>query len=231
MTRKIFAGAIIGLSLLALAAPRNASAQIWNTRVYGGWSNASFYGGSNVYGTGDRNGFVGGADVEYVAGGEDRIGYELGLAYVQKGAKGTIAPNEVDPVQPPFESTFEGEAKIDYFEINFLFNFYLPLGAKSDLKFGIGPAFGMLTSAKAEGTLDGDPVEADLKDYLTSTDFGVVLGAGFVYDLKRVSLSIEGRADFGALSIDDTAEDHDLKTMSAGVVLGLVIPFAQSSTQ
>ncbi len=227
MRRKCFAGAIIGFSLLALAAPRESAAQVWNTRIYGGWSNASFYGGSNLYGTGDRNGFQGGAAVEYVRGGEDRIGYELGLAYVQKGAKGTIAPNEVDPVQPPFESTFEGEAKIDYFEINFLFNFYLPLGAKSDLKFGIGPAFGMLTSATAEGTLDGEPADTDLKDYLTSTDFGVVLDVGFVYDLKRVSLSIEGRADFGALSIDDTAQDHDLKTRSAGIVLGLVIPLSQ----
>jgi len=227
MTRQFFAGAIIGLSLLALAAPRNAAAQVWDARVYGGWSNAGFYGGSNLYGTEDRNGFVGGAAVEYIRGGQDKMGYELGVAYVQKGAKGTIEPNEVDPVQPPFKSTFEGEAKLDYFEINFLFNFYLPVGAKSDIKLGIGPAFGMLTSAKAEGTLDGEPVETDLGDYLTNVDFGVVVAAGFVYDLKRVALSVEGRADFGALSIDDTAQDHDLKTRSAGIVLGIVIPFAQ----
>ena len=227
MRRRFFKGAAIGLSLMAFIAPGNAAAQGWKTRVYGGWSNANFHGGSKLLGSEDRNGFLAGAAAEYIREGQDDLGFELGVAYVQKGAKGKIEPNEVDPEQPPFESTFEGEAKLDYFEINFLFNFYLPVGAKSDIKLGIGPAFGMLTSAKAEGTLDGEPVEADLGDYLTDVDFGVVLAAGFVYDLKRVALSVDARADFGALSIDDTAQDHDLKTRSAGIVLGIVIPFAQ----
>ena len=226
MTRKLLAGAIIGLSLLAPAAPKDAAAQVWNTRLYGGWSSAGFYGGSNVYGSEDRSGFMAGAAVEYVRGGEDKMGYEIGLAYLQKGAKGKFEPNEVDPVQPPIESTLEGEVKLDYVELNFIFNFYLPVGAASNLKFGIGPAFGMLTSAKVEGTVDGEPAEGDLKDYLSSVDFGVILTAGFVHDFKRVALSVDGRADFGAISIDDTSQDHDLKTQVLGVTVGLVIPFS-----
>jgi len=225
--RRFSAGAIIGLSLLALAAPRNAAAQGWNARLYGGWSNANFHGGSKLLGSEDRNGFLAGAAAEYIREGQDDMGFELGVAYLQKGAKGTFEPNEVDPEQPPIESTLEGEVKLDYVELSFLFNFYLPVGAKSDIKLGIGPAFGMLTSATAEGTVDGEPAETDLGDYLTDVDFGVVLAAGFVYDFKRVALSVDARADFGALSIDDTSQDHDLKTRVVGLVLGIVIPLGQ----
>jgi hypothetical protein len=227
MSRRLLAGAFIALSLLSLTLPRNAAAQRWQGRLYGGWSNADFYGGSKLLGTEARDGFAAGAAAEYIREGEDNIGIELGIAYLEKGAKGTVEPNEMDPEQPPFESTFEGEAKLDYFEINLLFNFYLPIGDKTDIKLGIGPAFGMLTNAKLEGTVDGEPAEADIADYLNGVDFGVVLAAGLVYDLKKVSLLLEGRADFGALAIDNTSQEHDLKTQVSAVVLGVVIPFGQ----
>ena len=224
MMRRFFAGAIICLTLLAFVAPMDASAQVFRTRLYGGWSNANFWGPDKILGSEDRNGFLAGAAVEYVREGQNELGYELGVAYIQKGAKGTIEPNEVDPEQPPFTSTLEGEVKLDYIELSLLFNFYLPIGAKTDLKLGVGPAFGMLSSAKAEGTLDGEPFAGDLDKYLTNVDFGIVLAAGLVYDLKKVALAVDARVDFGAISIDDTSEDHDLKTRAVGVVLGVVIP-------
>jgi opacity protein-like surface antigen len=227
MKRKLFAGAIFGLSLLALSAPRDAAAQRWNGRLYGGWSNANFTSGSKMLGSEDRNGFIAGAAVEYVRQTDNQLGFELGLAYVQKGATGKIEPNEMDPEQPPIQSTFDGEAKLDYLETSFLFNIHLPMGDKAEFKLGIGPALGYLLSAKAEGTLDNEPVETDLEKYLSNVDFGVVLSGGFAYALEKVTLRVDVRGTLGGTSISDTALENDLKTRTVGVVFGIEIPLAQ----
>lgn len=227
MRQKLSAGAIIVLSALSLAVVEDAAAQRWDGRLYGGWSNASFYGGSKVYGSEDINGFIGGAAVEYTRLQGDPLGFEFGLAYVRKGAKGRIEPNAMDPVQPPISSTFDGKAKLDYLELSLVFDIHLPTGDNSEIKFGIGPALGILTSAKAEGTLDGDPVETDLKDYLDNIDFGVILRGGFAYEFERFALTADVRTNLGAISIDNTSLENDVKTRTVSVLFGIEIPLAQ----
>jgi hypothetical protein len=227
MRRRFVLSAIVGLTLLTLATTRDAEAQRWDGRFYAGWSNASFYGGSKVYGTEDRNGFIAGAAAEYTRTEGDALGFEFGLAYVQKGAKGKIEPNAMDPVQPPISSTFDGEAKMDYVEFSLVFDIHLPMGDKSEIKFGIGPALGFLTSAKAEGTLDGEPVEADIKDYLDNIDFGILMRGGFAYDFERFGLFADVRTNLGAISIDNTPLENDLKTRTVSVLFGIEIPLAQ----
>lgn len=228
MRSDTFARAIAGLSLVAvLAAAGSVQAQIWNARVFGGWNNASFYGGSKVYGSEDINGFIAGAAAEYLRAEDDVLGFEFGLAWSQKGAWGTIEPNAMDPVQPPITRTFVGELRLDYLEIFMLFDIHLPMGANSEIKLGIGPALGVLMSADVEGTLDGEPVQADFKDYLTSADFGVVLSAGFAYDFEKYGLFADYRTNLGAVSIDDTPLENDAKTLTHSVVVGVQIPLAR----
>lgn len=225
--RKVLACAVFGFSLLALLSPRQAAAQRWDGRLYGGWSKANFYGGSKMLGSEDRNGLIIGAAAEYIRLEGDVLGFEFGVAYLQKGAQGTIEPNAMDPEQPPIQSTFDGETKLDYVEMSLIFNVHLGVGDKSEVKLGIGPALGLLTSAKAEGTVDGDPVEADIKEYLSSIDVTVVLSAGFAYAFEKFTLGLDIRSDFGAMSIDDTVRENDLKTQHIGLVLGVTVPLAQ----
>jgi hypothetical protein len=226
--RKWILGVIGTVMLVVLALPGTAAAQMWNLRAYGGWSNSEFYGGSTLLGNEARNGFSAGLAAEYIRDADDVLGFEFGLAYVDKGAKGRIEYNPVDPEsQLPEDFNFDGTAKLGYIELNLLFVAHVDTGKKTDVKVYLGPSLGNLISASAEGTADGEDVDEDIKDSLNTFDFGVTAGASFVYELEKFSLVLDARAIMGGTSISKDELSSDLKTRTFLVLAGIEIPLAK----
>lgn len=63
--------------------------------------------------------------------------------------------------------------KLNYLNIPVLFE----MGRK--VSFQAGPQLGFLLAAHEKGTIDGDKVNDDLKEFMKGTDFSLVLGMGF----------------------------------------------------
>lgn len=104
--------------------------------------------------------------------------------------------------------------KLSYITIPVMAKYYV---AKS-FSLEIGPQIGFLTSAKGEIEASGESVEVDIKDYVTSTDFGVNFGAGYDFSEK---LSASLRYNLGLSNInDDEEDDSNIKNSVFSIALG-----------
>ncbi len=90
---------------------------------------------------------------------------------------------------------------LSYLEIPVLAKFYLPLPVIKPHIFA-GPAIGFLMSAKEKDEVLGSTTEKDVKDATTSTDLGIVVGAGVKIATPIIDLSVEARYNYGLTSID-----------------------------
>jgi len=72
------------------------------------------------------------------------------------------------------------------------------------VKFNVyaGPSIGVLLNAKLTVTSNGSTSESDIKDQLSGTDFGAVIGAGIALPLGPVDATAEARYDFGLTTLD-----------------------------
>jgi hypothetical protein len=71
-----------------------------------------------------------------------------------------------------------------------------------------------------DGVMDGDPV--DLKDTYQKYDYGVVGGGGLAFKLPGISISIEGRYNYGLMNIlKDPAEGEATKNRSIMALVGI----------
>ena len=146
------------------------------------------------------------AHLEYCL--SDHVFLETRAAYVQKGARGTVA------AAPGVELHF----LLDYVA--------LPLFLK--VKYGerlrpylmAGPEIGFKTDATVRLRVEDESEQTDVGDDITSTDIGAVLGAGFEFPAGGLTAFVEGLYSLGLrdVSVDDETE---IKTRTVVVSAGL----------
>jgi len=91
-----------------------------------------------------------------------------------------------------------------YIDIPVLVKFYLlPLPVFKPFIFA-GPSFGILMSAKekTDNTFLGTSSEVDIKDNITGTDVGLVIGVGAKLSLLVLDLTVDARYNMGLSTLD-----------------------------
>ena len=215
---------IVLLALLAVAfVPAGSAAQQWNLNVYGGWSYASLSGGSaNMLGGDYKSGFGGGVAGELKM--NEDWGWEFGLWYIQKGAKGQFSTNvEGQGFLPQSNDTFDGTLSLDYVSVPILVNVYFPVGETANIRGFIGPTFAFRTKAKADGDLNGESVELDMQDQFDDADITVMIGAGGQFELERINIMLDFRWDIGATNISKV-EGTSVRTNTVLFTVAIGIP-------
>jgi hypothetical protein len=225
--RKWLPGLVVTLTLVVTLIPNDALAQLWTLRGNAGYSNSSFYGGTKILGDEPRNGFAAGIAADYKRELGDAWSFEFGMYYVQKGGKGQITENPVDPDQPPIDFTFTGTTELDYLEFSLLFVGHLETSRDSEARVYLGPALGNLLSAHAVGVLDGGDTDLDIKDNMSSVDFGIVFGLGWSYYWEKIGVTIDLRNVLGINSVVNEKFPNDLRTRTHELLVGVAIPVAK----
>lgn len=101
------------------------------------------------------------------------------------------------------------KTSLTYIEIPFLIRYTLSIPVIEPALFA-GPSVGMLLSAKRRSdSLGVVSQETDIKSLLSSTDYGIVVGASVSLPLYITDLSIEARYHYGLTTI---AKDVTTKT-------------------
>lgn len=100
---------------------------------------------------------------------------------------------------------------LDYIEIPVLFKFLIPIQG-SGVKPAIfaGPFLGINTTAKVKAEFNGQSQEEDLTD-TKSTEFGLQFGGGIGFPVGKGELGVDIRYILGLSTIDDSAEEADVK--------------------
>lgn len=121
----------------------------------------------------------------------------------------TYSINEMFAVQPEalytmkgakWESSDEGwndEEKLTYLEIPVLAKITIPTQGNIAPNLFVGPALGILLSAKYHEEWDSESHEHDIKDEMKSTEFALVLGAGAEIGMPHSAITIDGRYTLG----------------------------------
>ncbi len=89
---------------------------------------------------------------------------------------------------------------LNYLEIPVLVKFSLPVPVVKPSLYA-GPAMGILLSAKAKAEASGQSSETDIKDQITSTDWGLVVGAS----ANIAIITVDIRYTLGLATIDKTS--------------------------
>jgi hypothetical protein len=94
-----------------------------------------------------------------------------------------------------------------YLDIPILVKYYLP---ESRVKLNIyaGPSIGFLLNAKVTANQNGSSTETDIKDSTSSTDVGLVVGAGIILSVGSVDVPVEIRYDFGLSTLDQSGQTN-----------------------
>ncbi|MFZ5980977.1 MAG: porin family protein [Candidatus Zixiibacteriota bacterium] len=144
--------------------------------------------------TKSRMGFTGGAFVEYAFVPQFSMQVE-GLLSM----KGTKLENEAGD---------EYTLKLSYLEFPVLLKLNIPMEGKLNPHVYAGPFLGILLSAKGpfpnsenEAVIDED---VDIKDYMNTVDYGMVLGMGLEYQLSKGSITFDARFNLGMSKIGDS---------------------------
>jgi hypothetical protein len=132
------------------------------------------------------------------------------LLYMMKGTKSSVREN----------TSF----KLGYFDVPVLFKASLPTGIAFVPHVFAGPSFGFLISAKEERLLE----EMDIKEHITSVDYGLVLGTGFDYMIDRLCLLLDVRYSFSLTTILEESEEEEgeeLKNVGITFMVGIGYAF------
>jgi len=111
---------------------------------------------------------------------------------------------------------FDGETvdvtySLDYIEIPLLVKFMIPIkDSKVKPAIFVGPHLGINTTAKVKAEFQGQSEEQDLED-VKSTEFGLQFGGGIGFPVGNGELGIDIRYILGLSTIDDSAEEADVK--------------------
>ncbi|HET6349047.1 MAG TPA: porin family protein [Candidatus Krumholzibacteria bacterium] len=200
----------------------------WDGVVYGGMSQAKMSGDNQPFsGSDSRNAFTGG--VGFLLRVDRQMGFEFGLRYAQKGADGNVDLTDYNvPVNGGTQRiTGNGTTKLDYIELPVTIAGYLPTGKQAYLRGYLGLSLAVLTSAKFEGTLLGQPVSTDIKSSLDNMDFCWLVGASWTYEFENWSLWADARFVGGARSVDNSSADYNTHTSTREFALGAGIPLAR----
>ncbi len=100
---------------------------------------------------------------------------------------------------------------LDYIEIPVLFKFLIPIqGSGVRPAIFAGPFLGINTTAKVKAEFDGQSQEEDLTD-TKSTEFGLQFGGGIGFPVGKGELGVDLRYILGLSTIDDSADEADVK--------------------
>lgn len=223
-SRAVLAGLCV---VVCLVQAKESTAQpYWDLAISGGWNNASLSGGdAKLMAQDPLNTFNVG--VAFLLRADEEFGFEFGIRYSRKGGTGTIDSTFAIPnFKNVTASIGDAEVTLDYIEIPLLLAGILPTGKTSYLRGYAGPSLGILVSADAKGTMNGEPYESDISDVLNNIDFAIAVGGSFVYEFGSWSAMADGRYVIGFTSIDKSDLDTDIKTQTWEASLGVLIPLA-----
>jgi hypothetical protein len=100
---------------------------------------------------------------------------------------------------------------LDYIEIPVLFKFLIPIqGSGVKPSIFAGPFLGINTTAKVKAEFQGQSEEQDLED-VKSTEFGLQFGGGIGFPVGKGELGVDIRYILGLSTIDDSADEADVK--------------------
>ncbi|NDP27781.1 MAG: PorT family protein [Flavobacterium sp.] len=99
--------------------------------------------------------------------------------------------------------------KLAYINIPVMAKYY----AAKNFSIEFGPQIGFLTSAKVNGTANGQTVDVDAKQFYNSTDFGINFGAGYDFT-KKVSIGMRYNLGLSNVGSDDFVSNGDKITNS-----------------
>jgi hypothetical protein len=100
---------------------------------------------------------------------------------------------------------------LDYIEVPLLFKLLIPIeGSSINPAIFAGPAIGFKSTAKVKAEAQGQSAEQDMED-IKSTDFGLVFGGGLGFPVGTNELGFDVRYILGLSTIDDSAEEADVK--------------------
>jgi opacity protein-like surface antigen len=121
------------------------------------------------------------------------VGFQVGgFAEIKISDKFSVQPELLYSAQG---ASFDGgDTKLNYLNIPVMAKFYVA----DAFSLEAGPQVGFLLSAKSDGE--------DIKDFYSSTDFGINLGAG--YDFTE-NLSVGLRYNFGLSNVTDFGDLED----------------------
>lgn len=174
-----------------------------------------------------RLGVIGGANFATLTGDDAgdpdmKTGFDIGaLAQFPLGMVLTFQP-EVHYSQKG--ASVEGptgddlETSLDYIDIPLLLRAGTALAEGLDVDLLLGPSIGILLNCE-------DPAGNDCSDETTSTDFGLVVGAGFSWAMGAGDLLLDGRFNMGFSSVDDSDADADINNQNIQVLVGYAFPF------
>ncbi len=179
---------ILGMILL-LAAGATAQEKMVSYGIKAGMDIADNY-GDYAEGLDTKVGFIGGAFVEYMAAPQFAV--QLEALYAMKGAK---------------VSGVDAKFKTDYIEFPLLLKFMIPTQGNIKPNLYVGPALGILTSAKVSVDVSNlvlsNQASLDVKDIYKSTDFGIAFGGGFGAAMQTFMLTFDVRYTLGMTKIID----------------------------
>ncbi len=147
-------------------------------------------------GTKMKLGFGGGVFLNYQM--TESISLQPELLFIMKGTKADV--DEVD-----------AGVKMTSVDIPVLVKFSVPMEGAFAPCFFAGPYIGFNMSSK----FYVEDEEEDIED-IKSTDFGLVFGGGFDYDIGEGYLTFDVRYVLGLTTLDDSDEEMDIK--NAGIM-------------
>ena len=156
----------------------------------------------NYEGLQSRIGFCGGGFASIEVG--DIIVIQPEALYTQKGAKWEWW------IEPPGMTTLE----LDYVEIPLLVRFILPDKGLVKPNLFVGPYFAINVNATYRMEVYGTSEAQDLDEYYKDTDFGVVLGGGIDFLLKKGKIVLDGRYALGLTTISELHLDEKNRVIS-----------------
>jgi hypothetical protein len=199
------------VAFVALLGVTTASAELsWEVGAKGGVSIAKFVGNDADSLVKDSHvGFNGGLFV--LANVTDRFGVQLEGLYTQKGGEG-----KVDFGGGPVDVT----VRADYIEFPLLAVFSYPASETVSLRGFVGPGFAFNTKAEVEG----GGTTTDVKDQTKSFDFLGILGVGAAFNVGTVNIIVDGRYEYGFISVDDSGSDLSIKNSNFSIMGGVSSP-------
>ncbi len=206
--KKLIVVLLAALCIVALA-PRDLSAGVG---IKGGYSLAKF----SL--TGEMDAEVWKYLPSFVAGGylELKLGFvsiQPEVLYTRMGAKIEEVIEDV-----PFSLQY----RFDYVQVPVLLKFNIvPAGPIRPFLYGGGYGAYLL---KAKGIMEGggESDEADLTENFQRYDYGVVGGLGLAFKLPGLSISVEGRYNYGLMNIiKDPLEGESAKNKSIMALVGI----------
>lgn len=121
--------------------------------------------------------------------------------------------------------TYDTTSKLTYIEIPILAKLNIQTEGSVKPNVFLGPSIGIKASAKIETEVSPDPLagitsgEEDMED-VKSLDLGLAIGGGIDIEAGTGKVTLDARYTMGLTSIDDSADDLDVKNSVIAIMAG-----------